>query len=217
MAADAAHRGTSLDCAGYAAGRARHPILSVVPAAAAHHRAGVHLPVRADVRGHHRVQELQAAPRHHRQRLGRPASLHPFLRVAELLAADPQHHLPERLRVAGGVPDPDHPGADDEHGDRRALQAYGADGHLRPPLHLHGGDRRHAGRVPVQELRSGQPLHRCARRPAAVLPRPEQWFRSLYVFSGVWQNAGWGTIIYLAALSAIDPQLHEAAIVDGAT
>ena len=45
----------------------------------------------------------------------------------------------------------------------------------------------------------------------------EQWFRSLYVFSGVWQNAGWGTIIYLAALSAIDPQLHEAAIVDGAT
>ena len=45
----------------------------------------------------------------------------------------------------------------------------------------------------------------------------EQWFRSLYVFSGVWQNAGWGTIIYLAALSAIDPELHEAAIVDGAT
>ena len=44
-----------------------------------------------------------------------------------------------------------------------------------------------------------------------------EWFRSLYVFSGVWQNAGWGTIIYLAALSAIDPELHEAAIVDGAT
>jgi len=45
----------------------------------------------------------------------------------------------------------------------------------------------------------------------------EEFFQTLYVFSGVWQNAGWGTIIYLAALSAIDPNLHEAAIVDGAT
>jgi putative aldouronate transport system permease protein len=42
-------------------------------------------------------------------------------------------------------------------------------------------------------------------------------FQSLYVWSGIWQNAGWGSIIYLAALSAIDPELHEAAIVDGAT
>ena len=43
-----------------------------------------------------------------------------------------------------------------------------------------------------------------------------EYFRSLYVWSGVWQNAGWGTIIYLAALSAIDPSLHEAAVMDGA-
>jgi putative aldouronate transport system permease protein len=42
-------------------------------------------------------------------------------------------------------------------------------------------------------------------------------FPSLYVWSGVWQNAGWGSIIYLAALSAIDPELHEAAVVDGAS
>jgi len=53
-------------------------------------------------------------------------------------------------------------------------------------------------------------------RRAFFLGRPEL-FQSLFVWSGVWQNAGWGTIIYLAALSAIDPQLHEAAIVDGAT
>ncbi|MCU6792535.1 ABC transporter permease subunit [Paenibacillus sp. WQ 127069] len=45
----------------------------------------------------------------------------------------------------------------------------------------------------------------------------EDWFRSVYVWSGVWQNAGWGTIIYLAALAGIDPGLHEAAIVDGAS
>lgn len=42
-------------------------------------------------------------------------------------------------------------------------------------------------------------------------------FKSVYVWSGVWQEAGWGTIIYLAALAGIDPTLHEAAIVDGAT
>ena len=42
-------------------------------------------------------------------------------------------------------------------------------------------------------------------------------FQSIYVISGIWQNAGWGTIIYLAALAGVDPQLHEAAIVDGAS
>lgn len=41
-------------------------------------------------------------------------------------------------------------------------------------------------------------------------------FKSLYVWSGVWQNAGWGTIIYLATLTGVDPSLHEAAVVDGA-
>ena len=39
----------------------------------------------------------------------------------------------------------------------------------------------------------------------------------LYVWSGVWQEVGWGSIIYLSALSAVDPALHEAAIVDGAS
>ncbi len=43
------------------------------------------------------------------------------------------------------------------------------------------------------------------------------WFKTLFVFSGEWQNLGWGAIIYLAALAGIDPQLHEAAKVDGAT
>jgi multiple sugar transport system permease protein/putative aldouronate transport system permease protein len=43
------------------------------------------------------------------------------------------------------------------------------------------------------------------------------YFKHIYVWSGVWQNVGFGSIIYLAVLSSIDPQLHEAAIVDGAT
>lgn len=42
-------------------------------------------------------------------------------------------------------------------------------------------------------------------------------FRSLYVWSGVWQNLGWSCIIYVAALSGVDPALHEAATLDGAS
>jgi hypothetical protein len=41
-------------------------------------------------------------------------------------------------------------------------------------------------------------------------------FADIYVWTGVWQNTGFATIIYLAALSTIDPSLHEAAVVDGA-
>ena len=42
-------------------------------------------------------------------------------------------------------------------------------------------------------------------------------FSDIYVWSGVWQNTGWGTIIYLAALSGVSPELHEAARIDGAS
>ena len=41
-------------------------------------------------------------------------------------------------------------------------------------------------------------------------------FAHLYVWSGVWQGTGFGAIIYLAALSSVDPQMHEAATIDGA-
>jgi len=43
-----------------------------------------------------------------------------------------------------------------------------------------------------------------------------QYFRSLYVGTNIWQNVGWGTIIYLAALSAIPQEQYEAARIDGA-
>ncbi len=42
------------------------------------------------------------------------------------------------------------------------------------------------------------------------------YFKSIYVWSDVWQNMGWSAIIYIAALSGIDPQQHEAAVIDGA-
>ncbi len=43
------------------------------------------------------------------------------------------------------------------------------------------------------------------------------YWKSIYVWSGVWQNAGFNCIIFLAALAGIDPTLHEAAVVDGAS
>lgn len=42
-------------------------------------------------------------------------------------------------------------------------------------------------------------------------------FVPIYVISNIWQGVGWGSIVYLAALTAIDPQLYEAAKVDGAS
>ena len=44
-----------------------------------------------------------------------------------------------------------------------------------------------------------------------------EWFRPIYVLSDVWQNAGFSMIVYLAALAGIDPALHDAAKVDGAS
>ncbi len=43
-----------------------------------------------------------------------------------------------------------------------------------------------------------------------------EYFRSIVVSSGIWKDVGWNTIIYLAALAGINPQLYEAAEVDGA-
>lgn len=44
----------------------------------------------------------------------------------------------------------------------------------------------------------------------------DSWFRSLFIGSGIWHNIGWSSIIYLAALTNVDPQLFEAATIDGA-
>jgi len=53
----------------------------------------------------------------------------------------------------------------------------------------------------------GQPIHFMAEA---------SMFRPLYIGSEIWQSAGWGSILYLAALASINPELHEAAVVDGA-
>lgn len=51
--------------------------------------------------------------------------------------------------------------------------------------------------------------------PAYIMGEAK-YFRHVYVWSGVWQQMGWDSIIYLAALTGIDPELHEAAMIDGA-
>ncbi len=45
----------------------------------------------------------------------------------------------------------------------------------------------------------------------------KNWFRPILVISNIWKEIGWSSVVYLAALSGIDPSLYEAAIVDGAT
>ncbi len=51
--------------------------------------------------------------------------------------------------------------------------------------------------------------------PTNFMGSPD-WFSSIYVWSGIWQYMGFNAIIYLAALSTVDPTLHEAAVMDGA-
>lgn len=47
------------------------------------------------------------------------------------------------------------------------------------------------------------------------LSRP-QYFRPIYIISGIWQSTGFNAIIYFAALAGVNPELHEAAMIDGA-
>lgn len=42
------------------------------------------------------------------------------------------------------------------------------------------------------------------------------WFRPVFILSNIWQSAGWGTIVYIAALTGVDPELYESAKIDGA-
>lgn len=53
-------------------------------------------------------------------------------------------------------------------------------------------------------------------KPIDFMANPKM-FKSIYVWTGVWQGMGWNSIIYISALSGVDYQLHEAAIVDGAS
>ena len=62
----------------------------------------------------------------------------------------------------------------------------------------------------------GQLIKEYTNDPSNLLGRPE-WFSSTYVWTGVWQQTGWGSIIYLAALAGVDPELYDASSIDGAS
>ena len=51
---------------------------------------------------------------------------------------------------------------------------------------------------------------------SVLLMQRESAFRTIYVLSSIWKDAGWGTVVYLAAISGIDPSLYESAVIDGA-
>jgi len=59
-----------------------------------------------------------------------------------------------------------------------------------------------------------QILNMLGKESVIFLQNP-RYFRTIYVGSGIWQNVGYGTILYLAALSNVDPQLLDAAAIDG--
>ncbi|RAU99521.1 sugar ABC transporter permease [Paenibacillus sp. YN15] len=52
--------------------------------------------------------------------------------------------------------------------------------------------------------------------PIYFMAHPD-WWPAAFTLSGIWREAGWGTILYLAAMASIDPQLYEAANIDGAS
>jgi len=60
----------------------------------------------------------------------------------------------------------------------------------------------------IVEIFTGQPIF--------FMSRPE-YFRTIYIVSGIWQGAGWSSIIYTAALANVDTQLYDAAMLDGAS
>lgn len=53
-------------------------------------------------------------------------------------------------------------------------------------------------------------------KDSMYLVRPE-YFRTIYIASGIWQSMGFSSIIFLAALTGVNPELHESAMIDGAT
>jgi len=61
-----------------------------------------------------------------------------------------------------------------------------------------------------------QILKSLGKEPIYFMAEPA-WFKTLYVFSSIWQNTGWNSIIYMAALAGVDVEIYEAAMVDGAS
>lgn len=51
-------------------------------------------------------------------------------------------------------------------------------------------------------------------KPLLVMQK-ESWYRPIYVIAAIWKESGWGTVVYLATISGLDPSIYEAAAIDG--
>uniref|UniRef100_UPI0040269096 ABC transporter permease subunit n=1 Tax=Gemmiger formicilis TaxID=745368 RepID=UPI0040269096 len=140
----------------------------------------------------------------------RPEVLQPVHEGSELLACV-QEHTAVELQVSDHQLPADadlRPVA--ERGQECSLQEDCADDLLPASLHLDGHRCGHGPRDSVHQRSHQQPHHQAGRRGHHLhLP-------TIFVTTGVWQGLGWGTILYLAAMSGINTELYEAAELDGA-
>ncbi len=177
------------------------------------------LPVRADARQRHRVPPVPAGRQHVRRRVGRAcATSSCSFNDPTVLAGVHQHADPRRTDAADRLPAADPARAAAQRGALRAVQADSVQIDLVPAaLHVDRDRRRHGLAADGAVDGIGQPGHRV--RSAATRSRScssRSGSARSTCRSEVWQTVGWGTILYLAALTTIDEQLYEAARIDGA-
>ena len=90
-------------------------------------------------------------------------------------------------------------------------EAFYSDKHLCALLYFYGSIGRNALYLPFPNERNIQYSTRSIGDEGCGF-----YFRSIYIISGIWQGAGWGTILYIASLAGVDQELYEAAEIDGA-
>ena len=121
------------------------------------------------------------------------------------------------LRTAVGLPGTDPPGTDVERGDKCQVQESDPDRQLPAPFHFYRMSpvrqyRPRSGRLGgiINQLIAAFGFDKIQ---FMVLP---EWFRTIFTASGIWQTCGWTSIIYLSALTSVDQEILEAAMIDGA-
>ena len=57
----------------------------------------------------------------------------------------------------------------------------------------------------------------CLLYTSLLVMQKESWYRPIYVIAAIWKESGWGTVVYLATISGLDPSIYEAAAIDGAS
>lgn len=149
--------------------------------------------------------------KHLGQRVGRRQKLYPLHVLAGLPALSDQHPEAERLRSAVGLPDPHPAGIPAQPYREQEDQAEGAAGavyaNFISVIVL-------CGIVRVLLSVTG-PVNGLLHTSINFMTLPEA-FRPIYIISGIWQGAGWASIMYTASLSNASKDLKEAAMIDGA-